>query len=612
MVHVRSNRRVMRRPRPTIWFHFFSCLMGVAVLLAYFGWMGLLLYRALPLLPALSTAPERSFVWYNPSSQLTRYLCGDIPLAPQTQMRSTAVNCSSTVSILPSLLWPEHDAEPVRLRFSRSTSGTDFDCDVPCWSAGEVTSQRTIDTPLRGEAPWTVTFSMEGPEYYDHLRVLPDAWRQQHFYATTSYDSEVPLPYYSKADFDIWHQKYVSYDTGMKAAVFLAHNCDSRNQREKIVQDLMAASSSLRIDSLSSCLHNADPPPQVGRDLSNKRHVLQQYLFYLSFENQCVDDYITEKLWGAYDAGTIPVYYGAPNVRDHAPNRSLILVRDFPTTHELAQYLERVAHNRTLYESYHAWRKEPPPPHFRARYDMTDTHSTCRMCRWAYARTHGLGWNHTAQSLRPLLGDVGSRDVCLSSGTAKQSKRRFLVQHPFLESWSNDQGNEVVGKRVASSSPAAVPVREDCPEPLHDGNRVVDIGSWRRTLYNHDGLVDLVMDAKEDAKPAPLSLQLKTLLTAPIIIRNVRDGVWHLQNDITRYTLLMTSLERNVRVQQGSDKSIIEIVVSAPMRLRIVVEDVDTFHKGADQVENYFGTLAAEDFFHPIQMVDSDTTVSAS
>jgi Glycosyltransferase family 10 (fucosyltransferase) C-term len=299
MVQIRSNRRVMPRPRPSsssssIWFYFSSWLMAAAVLLAYFGWIGLALYRALQLLPAVLPPPEHRVV-YNPSSKLTRYICGNISLPPLARVAVTLANCSSSQHLLPSRIWPEPaDATPVHLRFSGSATGADVPCDVPCWSGGQVTSQRTIDPLLlKGEAPWTFTFSMEGPAYYPHLQIQPQEWRQSHFYATTSYRSEVPLPYYSRADFDLWHQNMVPFATGEKAALFLAHNCDSRNQREHVVRNL---SLSFRVDSLSSCLHNAEPPPQIGSNLSNKRFVLQQYLFYLAFENQCVDDYITEKL----------------------------------------------------------------------------------------------------------------------------------------------------------------------------------------------------------------------------------------------------------------------------------------------------------------------------
>lgn len=56
--------------------------------------------------------------------------------------------------------------------------------------------------------------------------------------------------------------------------------------------------------------------------------IIRNYAAHLAFENQCTDDYITEKLWGVFDAGVIPVYYGAPNIEEHVPANSVVNVRD--------------------------------------------------------------------------------------------------------------------------------------------------------------------------------------------------------------------------------------------------------------------------------------------
>jgi Glycosyltransferase family 10 (fucosyltransferase) C-term len=42
-------------------------------------------------------------------------------------------------------------------------------------------------------------------------------------------------------------------------------------------------------------------------DMSNKTDIMKEYLFHLGLENQQQDDYITEKVWGALGAGTLPV-----------------------------------------------------------------------------------------------------------------------------------------------------------------------------------------------------------------------------------------------------------------------------------------------------------------
>ena len=77
----------------------------------------------------------------------------------------------------------------------------------------------------------------------------------------------------------------VQFSKGIKAAVFLARNCGSKNNREKLVKEL--TSSEFRVDSLSSCLNNRKAPP--GVNLKDKKQVMSKYLFYLAFENQRTD-----------------------------------------------------------------------------------------------------------------------------------------------------------------------------------------------------------------------------------------------------------------------------------------------------------------------------------
>ena len=38
-----------------------------------------------------------------------------------------------------------------------------------------------------------------------------------------------------------------------------------------------------------------------------------------------------------------------------------------------------------------------------------------------------------------------------------------------------------------------------------------------------------------------------------------------------------------------------------PMRIRIVTEDVDTFHTDAADAENYFGSVMMDDFYNPVE-----------
>jgi hypothetical protein len=518
-----------------------------------------------------------------------RYLCDDAESGRGSSDAVASLACLNQPPRFP--VTPELDARgmpPIVLRFgSTKTTGSLFDgCDVPCMSYGRLTTSddiRTVEAIDGSE--WRFIFSMEGEKYYPNLKINPHGWQSNTFWATTSYKSEVPLPYYSRSEYNITGLPAVKYDKAIKGALFLARNCASRNHREGLVQKLQA--STFRVDSLSSCLHNAEPPP--GVDLGGKNQlVFQHYLFYLAFENQCVDDYITEKLWGPFAAGTVPVYFGASNVKDHAPNHSIIHVDDFPDTDQLVKYLNKVANDKTLYESYHAWRTKPLPPHFHTKYDLTETHSTCRMCRWAYARQYGLGWNSTSQRLRELVS--GPRHVCLDNDG--------LIRQPFQESWISHTGKAV------AVSPNTTLTSSAYPCTITDDNRVIfiDDRQLRRKVWYQDGVVDILLDSNAGNSTLVI-LQLKMPLTQSAMrpLKKMREGVWHTQDELTRFTILI--LPRSGAVKPSAVSGAVNVeIFNLPMRLRVIVEDIDTFHLGADRVVNFFGKLMADDFFNRHQV----------
>ena len=187
------------------------------------------------------------------------------------------------------LSWsPQQNATPIYLQFGDGNDEFQLfeQCDIPClYDNGPdgVVAARYV-THLPDRSFWKFIFSMEGPQYYPNLIVdNSDHWQENQFYSTTSYRSDIPLPYYSRAEFDIWQNDYVPFDVGIKGGAFLARNCGSRNDRESLLTNMIDAvksisemsnttSHALRIDSLSDCVHSADPPSNL--DLEDKRHPL--------------------------------------------------------------------------------------------------------------------------------------------------------------------------------------------------------------------------------------------------------------------------------------------------------------------------------------------------
>ncbi|CAE8690951.1 unnamed protein product [Polarella glacialis] len=187
----------------------------------------------------------------------------------------------------------------------------------------------------RKSADVKIKRSMEGPQHFPRISGRGESL------STTSFETFVPLPYFS------WSKgpprSAVSYSEVIHGAMFLARNCVSLNGRESLVKLLMEH---IRVDSLSSCLHNADPPN--GSSLDNKTAMARHYLFLLAFENENSEDYVTEKVWDALFAGTLPVYFGASNIDGFLPANSIVNAAHFANWTLLGEHLAMLAINATL------------------------------------------------------------------------------------------------------------------------------------------------------------------------------------------------------------------------------------------------------------------------
>ena len=63
--------------------------------------------------------------------------------------------------------------------------------------------------------------------------------------------------------------------------------------------------------------------------LFEKVSTLCNYRFALCFENTAFPGYVTEKIFDCFVAGCIPIYLGAPDIKDLLPASSFIDARDF-------------------------------------------------------------------------------------------------------------------------------------------------------------------------------------------------------------------------------------------------------------------------------------------
>lgn len=85
--------------------------------------------------------------------------------------------------------------------------------------------------------------------------------------------------------------------------------------------------------------------------VESKYSVLNQYKFCICFENaKNIEGYITEKIFDAFAAGCVPVYWGAPNITDYIPPECFIDYRKFQSNEALYEFLNTMPDER--YQRY--------------------------------------------------------------------------------------------------------------------------------------------------------------------------------------------------------------------------------------------------------------------
>jgi hypothetical protein len=72
----------------------------------------------------------------------------------------------------------------------------------------------------------------------------------------------------------------------------------------------------------------------------SKAEILGNYKFALCFENSILKGWVTEKIFDCFFAGTVPVYWGAPDIQDYVPQDCFIDMRQFKDYAALNNYLK--------------------------------------------------------------------------------------------------------------------------------------------------------------------------------------------------------------------------------------------------------------------------------
>ncbi|KAL0356834.1 UNVERIFIED_CONTAM: Glycoprotein 3-alpha-L-fucosyltransferase A [Sesamum calycinum] len=216
----------------------------------------------------------------------------------------------------------------------------------------------------------SVLRSMESASYYAENNIAMARRKGYDVVMTTSLSSDVPVGYFSWAEYDIMAPVQPKTESAL-AAAFIS-NCGARNFRLQALVGLENAN--IKIDSYGTCHRNRD-----GR--VDKVETLKRYKFSLAFENSNEEDYVTEKFFQSLVAGAVPVVVGAPNIQEFAPNPGSILhIKEVKDVDSVAKTMKYLAENPGAYNETLRWKFEGPSDSFKALVDMAAVHSSCRLC----------------------------------------------------------------------------------------------------------------------------------------------------------------------------------------------------------------------------------------
>uniref|UniRef100_A0A1J3CWK7 Fucosyltransferase n=1 Tax=Noccaea caerulescens TaxID=107243 RepID=A0A1J3CWK7_NOCCA len=303
-----------------------------------------------------------------------------------------------------------------------SSGDKDFEsCSVDC-AFGSSSDKKPDAAFGLGHQPGTLSIirSMESAQYY-HENDLAQARRRGYdIVMTTSLSSDVPVGYFSWAEYDIMAPVQPKTEKAI-AAAFIS-NCEARNFRLQALEALMEAS--FKIDSYGSCHRNRDGSVE-------KVEALKHYKFSLAFENTNEEDYVTEKFFQSLVAGSVPVVVGAPNIEEFAPSPDAFLhIKQMSDVEPVAKKMKYLADNPAAYNKTLRWKQEGPSDSFKALVDMAAVHSSCRLCIFVATRIREQEEKSPEFKRRPCKCTRGSVTVY---HLYVRERGRFYMESIFLK-----------------------------------------------------------------------------------------------------------------------------------------------------------------------------------
>ncbi|XP_061166081.1 alpha-(1,3)-fucosyltransferase 10-like [Saccostrea echinata] len=232
------------------------------------------------------------------------------------------------------------------------------------------TSLELADMPLprNPDVIWALKHE-ESPKNNDFMFSHEEIMTLFNYTSTFKRQSDYPLPTQSLPNLDYLLDRTFVVDTKTKSemrktedlapVLYVQSDCGAPSDRDQFVKLLQKY---ISVDSYGRCLHNKDLPEHIrfefGKSMAGMHHddffkLAAKYKFTLAMENAVCEDYMTEKLWRPLRLGSLPIIFGSPKVKDYLPsNKSAILITDFKSAEQLANFLKELDESDEKYNEY--------------------------------------------------------------------------------------------------------------------------------------------------------------------------------------------------------------------------------------------------------------------
>jgi hypothetical protein len=475
---------------------------------------------------------------------------------------------------------------------------TSIECDIACqWENDMQGTERYIDG-----MPWKLQVVPDDPNFNDNAKVERTAYRRDIYYSTTSLTSSIPLSYYDAEKYNFRKAPALAWDKAANKATYLLNDgcMAGTNRRHRWVE---AIQKHLSVEAYGQCQHTMDlAPGETIQTLEGRVALARKNRIVLAFESGTEKDYMTSITWEAFLSGAVPAIMGASNAASLLPSHSFIDGSGFNDYDKFATYIQQVSENRTLWESYHAWRKdEAAIQALEDAFEFTHTSSQCRTCRWAFAKMYGLGWNHKRQVVQE---SHLPRNLCVAQET-------HLVTKPFYEVWQE------LGVEKSHEGVAEFCQKDDMQQIItieQDNYKIV------REIAHHDGVTDMLIQSVENEE------------AKDDIVLRLEFGVRNYEGAYFRNTHVLVATERggfatSISIQDSQAKvtvlanwetkmrsphpGAIDVIITKKdetvlpgenRRLRVIVEDMNPLHdKVTEFFPSSFGQRMTKDFIDPLE-----------